>query len=404
MRNWSKTPVADGLKRQLGPGLLTLYGIGTMVGAGIYVLVGAAAGAAGLWAPLAFLVAGVLALPTALAYAELSAGIPEAAGESAYVELGLGRHRLAVVVGLLIVASGMISAAAVLRGGVGYLTGFMDVAPEAAIPALGALLVLVAIWGALESLALAGLLTLIELTGLGMVIWAGFEAPQVADWRAAAPPELPGMAVATLFAFFAFLGFEDMVNMAEETRNPARDMPRAILGALAVTAVLYALVSVAAIRAVPVADLAGSDRPLALVWQAAQGGEGQFLSAIAVAAAINGVLAQIVMAARVLYGLGRRSPALAVFRHTSARFGTPVLATLTVGGAVIVAALMLPVAELAGYATQVLLVVFTVVNAALIGLKRQTGRPPAPFQVPIWVPVLGLVGSLAVLAGSLWPV
>ncbi len=395
--------MADGLKRRLGPGLLTLYGIGTMVGAGIYVLVGAAAGAAGIWVPVAFLLAGVLALPTALSYAELSARIPEAAGESAYVERGLGLHRLAVTVGLLIMLSGMISAAAVLRGGIGYLGALVDVPPMLATVVLGAILVGFAIWGALESLALAGLLTLIELGGLAMVIWAGFEAPQVADWSALPAPDWSGLATATLLAFFAYLGFEDMVNMAEETRHPGRDMPRAILVALLVTALLYALVSFAAIRVVPVADLAGSDRPLALVWQAAQGGEARFLSAVAVAAAVNGVLAQIVMAARVLYGLGRRSPSLAMFHHASVRFGTPARATLLVGVTVIGAALVLPVAQLAGYATQVLLVVFILVNAALIGLKRQPGPAPESFQVAIWVPILGLCGSLTVLVASLWP-
>jgi amino acid transporter len=207
------------------------------------------------------------------------------------------------------------------------------------------------------------------------------------------------VAAATIFAFFAFIGFDDMVNMAEEARAPERNMPRAILAALAITGLLYMLVSLAAVRAVPREVLAASERPLALVWEAGMGTSSAFLAAIAVAAALNGVLAQIVMAARVLFGLGKRSPGLAVFRQTHKRFGTPVLGTLVIGAAVTASALTLPVAVLAEITTQALLIVFIIVNAALIGLKRRV--PDGPFVVPMAVPVLGIVTCVATFAASL---
>ena len=387
----------DTLKRRIGPGLLTAYGVGVMVGAGIYVLIGAVAAEAGLYAPVAFVLAGLIAAPTALAYAEFSTRFPEAAGEALFVSEGLGLRWLALVVGLAIVVSGTISAAAVLRGGVGYLQLVVDVPADWAILAVGAALIAVAMVGVLESLALAGLFTLIEVGGLMLVIWAGAGAdPQAVALPSLSPAVFQGIAAGAGLAFFAFIGFEDIVNMAEEVRDPSRNMPRAILWSLALTACLYAVVTWAAVRAVPLDILAASERPLALVWQAGQGGDARFLSAIAVIAALNGVLAQIVMASRVLFGLGARHAGLAMFHRAHPRLGTPLLATALIGAAVIFTANVLPVATLARTTSTVLLSVFVAVNLALILLKRRA--PDAPFRVPMAVPVAGLVLSGAALA------
>jgi amino acid transporter len=393
--------MAETLQRRIGPGLLAVYGIGIMVGAGIYVLTGAAAGAAGIWAPLAFLLAAVVAVPTALTFSELSARIPEAAGDSSYIEAGLQRHTLAVAVGWINIIAGVVAGAAVLRGGVGYLVSFVDIPFVWGVVGFGVALTLIAIVGVLESLTFAAILTGVEVIGLVLVIGAGFSAAPVADWSLPLPsPEWAGVAGATVFAFFAYIGFDDMVNMAEETRDPQKTMPRAILLALVVTGLLYALVSLAAVRAVPREVLALSERPLALVWEAGSGKSGVFLSAIAVAAAMNGVLAQIVMASRILYGLGKRTRSLMVFRHAHPRFGTPVLGSVLVGGVTIGAALILPVATLAEITTQALLIVFAIVNASLIALKKK--QAATPFDVPIWVPWLGIIACVLAFAGSIW--
>ncbi|MHC0054103.1 APC family permease [Actibacterium sp. D379-3] len=391
--------MAEALKRTLGLGLLTAYGVGIMVGAGIYVLVGAAAGAAGVWAPLSFLLAALVAVPTALSFSELSARIPEAAGDSSYIEVGLQRHRLAMAVGWINVIAGTVASAAVLRGGVGYLTSVLPVPFALAVIGLGVAMTLVAIIGVVESLLFAAILTVIEVVGLLLVIWVGFGAVPVPDWQNPPPPEWTGIVAASLFAFFAFIGFDDLVNMAEEAKAPERNMPRSILIALAITALLYALVSMAAVRAVPRDLLGVSEQPLALVWETATGKSATFLSVIAVAAALNGVLAQIVMAARVLYGLGKRSPLLAVFRHAHPRFGTPVLASALVGAAVIGAAMTLPVAALAEITSLALLIVFAVVNAALIALKRRV--PEAPFRTARFVPWMGMLACIGAFVASL---
>lgn len=390
--------MAEDLKRRIGLGLLTAYGVGVMVGAGIYVLVGAVAAQAGIWAPLSFLIAGLIAAPSALSYAEFSTRLPEAAGEAIFVAKGLRRPWLANVVGLAVVAAGTVSAAAVLRGGTGYLTSVVDLPFNATAVVIGLFLVGVALAGVLESLTVAAVFTVIEVAGLGLVIWAGASGEPVADYTM--PPAIvwSGVASAAVLAFFAFIGFEDIVNMAEEVRDPTHVMPRAILLALVITSLLYMLVAWAAVRVVPLDRLAMSEQPLALVWSHGQGGGAGFLSVIAVAAAMNGILAQIVMASRVLFGVGKRTAWLAVFHHAHPRFGTPVLATSVIGGLVIVMAVMLPISNLAEATSAILLSVFVLVNGALIVVKRT--EPDAPFRVPMIVPVLGLLGSLGALAVS----
>jgi APA family basic amino acid/polyamine antiporter len=391
--------MSTALKRRIGPGLLTAYGVGVMVGAGIYVLVGAVAAEAGLYAPLAFLLAGLIAAPSALSYCEFSTRIPEAAGEAAYVEAGFSARWLGVLVGLAVTVAGMLSAAAVLRGGAGYLIGFVDIKLEYAVIGLGVMLTLVALVGVLESLALAAVFTLVELAGLGLVIWSGLSAPVSPDWLAPGEIYLSGVGVAATLAFFAFIGFEDIVNMAEEVRDPSKTLPFAIIASLVITTIIYASVATVAVRAVPLEVLAASNRPLALVFEAGGKGPVVILSAIAVVAALNGVLAQLVMASRVLYGLGKRGGILSIFHHSHARFGTPVVATVSIAVCVLVAAVSLPLAGLASVTSVVLLVVFTLVNGALIAVKykRSTNAPDAPFHVALWVPWAGLILSLGAL-------
>ncbi|MBQ0750815.1 MAG: amino acid permease [Roseovarius sp.] len=391
--------MADILKRRIGLGLLTAYGVGVIVGAGIYVLVGAVAAEAGVWAPLAFVLAGAIAAPTALSYAEFSTRLPEAAGEAAFVANGLQAPWLGTLVGLVIVLAGAVSAAAVLRGGVGYLGAVTGWPAGPSVIVIGALLAAVAVVGVLESLALAAVFTVVEVIGLLLVVYAGFTAAPVVDFQFPQEIVWSGVSAGAVLAFFAFIGFEDIVNMAEEVREPERTLPRAILLSLVIASLLYALVSWAAVRTVPIDRLGASEQPLALVWQMSQGGNAAFLSLIAVVAALNGVLAQIVMASRVLFGLGRRSPWLAGFHHAHPRFGTPVRATLLVGVVVIVGALALPIADLAGFTSVLLLAVFVLVNGALIAIKRRA--PEAAFRVPMAVPVFGLVVALAALVASL---
>ncbi|MEO1329905.1 MAG: APC family permease [Pseudomonadota bacterium] len=409
-----EAPPAAGptLRRSLGLGLLTFYGVGVMIGAGIYVLIGEVAAAAGAWTPVAFLLAGAAAALTAASYAELSARRPEAGGEAAYADEAFRSEATTLCVGLAIVAVGILSAAAVLQGGVGYLRGVVPVPTTPAVIAIGLALTATAAAGVAGALRFAAVLTVIEIAGLALVVAAAFSVePAPALEIASAEPSGGGggLAAAIFLAFFAYIGFEDIVNMAEETRDPVRTVPRAILLAFVIVTAIYVLIAVVALRAVGPEALAASERPLALVAERAVAGGGAVLGAIGVAAALNGVLAQIVMAARVLFGLGRRTRALAWAARVNERFRTPLAATLVCGLIVIALAVAAPVSDLAAATSLVLLTVFVLMNAALIVLKRRDARAPAGRPVhpvagapdmPLWIPYLGAAASLAVLLGA----
>ncbi len=395
------TAAAPALKRRIGLGLLTLYGVGVMVGAGVFVLVGEVAGRAGPATPLAFFLAGCAAAFSALSFAELSVRVPESAGEAAYAKVAFGSDAFALVVGASVAALGLLAGATVLRGGVGYLQSIVDLPPWLLVIGLGVLLAGAAIVGVLESLALAGLFAVAEVAALVAVAGAGLSAEAAAPSASAADWTGAGLAGAVFLAFFAFVGFEDMVNMAEETKEPARTMPRAILIALCVVAALYMLVAFAAIRALGPSELAASDAPLAAVWERSTGSNAAVFSAVAVLAAANGVLAQMVMAARIGFGLGRRMAFLRFLYQTHPRFGTPVRATVLAAAIAIGLALIGDVGALATAATFAILTVFAVMNVALLALKRRAPPAEGAFSVGAWVPAAGLLISIALIVAGL---
>lgn len=374
-----------------------------MVGAGIYVLVGAIAGMAGAATPLAFALAGLTAAFSAWSFAELSARIPRSAGEAAYVQEAFGNAALSTAVGFAVVAVGIVSAAAILKGGVGYLMGFLPLPRLALETAVIFGLTLLAMRGVAESLIAAAALTAIEVIGLLAVAAAALGAEPVLpisamfDPAALAAAGSAAVLSATLLAFFAYVGFEDMVNMAEETVNPSRTMPTAILSAVAVTTALYMLVSVAALHAVAQSALGASERPLALVFTTATGLSDAPILAIAVVATLNGVLVQLIMVSRVLYGMAEQRAWMAWFRALHPVRRTPQRGTAIAGAIVLLLATAAPIDALAEATSRILLAVFVVVNAALIALKRRGAAPESAPAAPVIVPVLGLLTALFLL-------
>ena len=387
------------LKRTLSLTLITLYGLGTILGAGIYVLVGEVGRSAGLYAPVAFLIAAVLAALSGLSYAELAARFPRSAGEALYVQQGLGRPSLAVIVGWGVILVGTVSAATVARGSVGYLLVLVSLPGWLLVTALILLLGAIAAWGIRESIAAAAAMTLVEVFGLLLIIAVAGDSLVTLPQRL--PELLPplegsiwqGILFGAFLAFFAFIGFEDMVNVAEEVRDPTRTLPRAILLAIGVTTVLYVVVALTTVLTLPPAVLAGSDAPLALLYESATGGAPWLISAISVVAIINGALIQIVMASRMLYGMSREGWQAPVFARVHPRTRTPVIATATITMLVLVLALWLPLVTLAQVTSFVVLIVFSVVNLALARIKRREPHPPGVRPIPSWVPLAGFAAS-----------
>ena len=396
-----------GLRRDVGLTLFALYGTGNIIGAGIYVLVGKVAGEAGLLAPLAFVLAAVIAGLTGLSYGELAARYPVSAGEAVYLHKAFGKRGLSIGAGFLIALAGLVSAATMARGFVGYFNQFVAANAVLTIVVLISLLTLIAIRGIAESARAAALLTLIEAGGLlWIIVVASPNVPQLAELPAAdfLPADLTawqGILAAAFLAFFAFIGFEDMVSIAEEVRDPERNMPRGILLAFIISTTLYLLVTVVSLATLPVDQLAGSEAPLADVYRAATHGSVVFISLIGLVAVINGALIQIIKAARVFYGMSCNGWLPPFFGVVNPRTRTPLRSTVIAGGTVLVLALLLPLVSLAKLTSAMVLVVFALVNLALIRIKRLGPALERAWTVPAWVPWLGAAASIGVLLGAL---
>lgn len=405
----SAAPLAPrpALRRAITLPLLVLYGLGTIVGGGIYVLIGAVAARAGLYAPVAFLVAAVVAALTAFSYAELSSRYPYAAGEAIYVEEGFGLRALSVAVGLLLVGTGVVSSATLARGFVGYLGVFVPVPHALAVTGFLAMLGAIAIWGIRESALFAAAATVVEVGGLLLVL--AVAAPKLGALPERLPELLPplqaapwiGIVLGAFVAFYAFLGFEDMVNVAEEVHDPETTLPRAIVIAFAISTALYLLVALIAVLALPLPDLVASNAPLALLYQRATGAEPVVIGLVGLFAVANGAMVQIIMGARVLYGMSASGWLPAGLASVHARTRTPHLATALVALLALAFALWLPLVVLAQLTSLAILMVFALVHGALLRIKRRWPATAGVRTVPIAVPAAGLALTLALLAAQL---
>ena len=397
------------LRRRLGLPLLVLYGTGITIGAGIYVLVGEVAGHAGSFAPWSFVLAAAVMALTVASYAELSTRFPVSAGEAAYVMAAFQSRSFATAVGLVSVAIGVISSAAVALGSAGYIQQFIALPSYLIVLAVLALLGGVAAWGILESVVLASIFTLIEVGGLLIVIVAAVyhELPFVAVITTLPPlnaTALSGIAFGGLLAFFAFIGFEDLANIVEEARVPHRDIPRAMVLTLLISTVLYVLVAAIAVSAVSSERLASSAAPLSLVFREVAGVSPATISAIAIVATLNTILAQLTMAARVIYGLARAGSLPAVLAQVHPRSRTPLAATALVVIAIVPLALLVPLTRLAELTSLATLSVFAVVNLALLRFRSRGVESLVPHvTVPIWVPAIGFATCAAMIAHALLP-
>jgi amino acid transporter len=398
------------LKRKLTLPLLTLYGLGVTIGAGIYVLVGTTAARAGVYAPISFLVAAAVVAFTGFTYAEMSTRHPVSAGEAAYVRAGFNKKGLTLTVGLLVALSGIVSSAAVSIGAAAYIGEVVTVPGTVLTVAIILIVGVIAAWGILESVTIAAVFTAIEIAGLSFVIYFGVssEPAILSKFDTLLPPfdgsVWGGILSASLLAFFAFVGFEDIANVAEEVIEPHRTMPRGIILTLVVATVLYFLVVSVVVLVVPMADLAGSAAPLALVFERAGSTATGIFNLIAIVATTNGVLIQIIMASRVIYGLSNQKSLPSFLAVVNPITRTPLTATALVVILVLIFATLLPIAQLAEATSTIVLVVFSMVNLALIRLKM-TGEQPTEsvFVVPTWVPIMGLISSVALLITGFLP-
>jgi len=391
------------LKRTLGLPLLLFFGLGNILGAGIYVLIGKVAGVAGMYTPIGFFVASVVAAFSAFTYGELSARFPLAAGEAVYIQEGFHLKVLSQLVGILIAFAGMVSAATISRGFYGYFNTFFQLPEALVIITIILLLGMLMIWGISQSVGAVALLTVIEISGLLIVIWAGkdFLLTLPVHTDSLFPPFQSsawiGILLGAFLAFFAFIGFEDMVNVAEEVKNPERTLPAAILLALLIATILYALVSLVAILALDQNTLATSKAPLADVLSASSTINPNIISVISLFAVVNGALIQMIMASRLFYGMARKGWLWKGLAQVSAKTQTPVTASWLVIAIILCLTLLLPLEVLAKMTSFLVLIVFALVNAALVFIKRTQATPEGVLNNPIWVPIAGFASSTSLV-------
>ncbi len=403
-----ETPTASsqaGLVRSLSLTHATLYGLGVTIGAGIYVLIGAAAARAGMHAPLAFAAAAALMALSAASFAELAGRFPVAAGEAAYARAAFHSNGFATAVGLLVVAIAVVSAAAIAVGSAGYIALLVPLPTSATIAGVIVAMGAVTAWGVKQSVTFAGAMTILEIGGLLLLLLAGAisDAPIVSRLPEIIPSEaspalLAGLIGTTLLAVFAFIGFEGLANVAEEVREPERTLPRAIFLTLAISTFLYVAVVWVALVAASPAELAQSDAPLALAFERLAGAPSITMSLIAAVATLNGLIVQIILASRVLYGVARQGGLPAILARVSPRTRTPIVATGLTTACVLVLALIFPLTHLADITSRLTLVVFAIVNISLVRLKQRGSAPPAgTYIAPPWVPWAGAATCIGLL-------
>jgi APA family basic amino acid/polyamine antiporter len=385
------------LRRTLTLPMVVLYGLGVTIGAGIYVLVGEAAGRAGMAAPISFVIAGMVMICPAASFAELAGRLPFAAGEARFVDEAFRQHWLTLAIGLAVACVGVISSAAIALGSTGYIAELVNlphpVILTAVILAMGA----ISAWGIRESVTFAGILTLIEIGGLiAIIAGAAFANDHLIGrlGEIAPPSDLgnwSGIAAASLLAFFAFI--------AEETKDPQRTLARAIFITLGLSMLLYAAVSAVAVLAIPPSELANMEAPLAAVFQRTTNLSPTAITLVAIMATLNGVVVQMIMTSRVLYGLAKHGRLPGLLAEVNPVTQTPLRATALATAVALGLALAFPIGELAEWTSRITLGIFIIVCIALLRIKlRGTEAPRGTFIVPVWVPIIGALLCAALLA------
>jgi amino acid transporter len=305
--------------------------------------------------------------------------------------------------GLLIALAGMVSAATISRGFYGYFLTFFQAPEFLVVTGIILLLGLLAIWGISQSVTAAALLTVAETFGLLLIIWAGKDTlinlPAQIDLLL--PPfqsvAWSGILLGAFLAFFAFIGFEDMVNIAEEVKNPQDTLPAGILLALLIASVMYLAVTLIAILALDQNTLSASKAPITDILLATSNINPKIISIISMVAIVNGALIQIIMASRIFYGMAKKGWIWKSLAIVNIKTQTPVVATSLVIAIIMVLALWFPLESLAKATSYLILIVFTLVNAALVSIKRTQPPVEGILSISIWIPAAGFITSISLL-------
>lgn len=384
------------LKRVLGLPMLTFYGTGMILGAGIYTVIGKAAGVAGesIWLSLIF--AAISAALSALSYAELASMFPSVGGVYVYLSEAFPKSKwISNSSGLMMSLAGVATSAAVALAFAGYVQHFFEFSPGMIALFLLILFTGINILGIQETSWMNVVFTLIEIFGLLVFIYLGTQSPKFGE----ALNTMPTLATlsGSALIIFAYFGFENMVNFAEETKNPEKTLPRAILLSICITTILYVLVALAAISLLPIDQLAHSKAPLTDAVHPISSKLAGALGGIALFATANTVLIALATTSRILYGMAKKKAVPAIFGKLHPKRRTPWVADILI---CVLSMAILPLGRvevLASISSFATMVAFFAVHVALIILRIQRPEIDRPFSVPFSfkrVPILPVLGGV----------
>lgn len=389
------------LSRNIGLLALTLYGVGDILGAGVYGLIGKAAGQMGYAVWLAFLTSMVAAGLTGLSYASLGSRYPKAGGAAYVAYRAYNKTWLAYGIGLAVLASGLTSMAAATRVFSGYLQGLLggEVSIELLIILFAISLAAIVFRGIRESMWANAVCTVIEISGLAIVIIFGMSFVGSVNYLDASTATNPTgeigpslILTGAVLTFYSFVGFEDILNVAEEVKNPQRTLPLGLILAVSISSVIYMLICVVAVSVISPAELATSKQPLVdVVRKAAPWFPSSLYSIIAMFAVSNTALLNFVMGSRLVYGMANQGLLPKPLARVHSKRRTPHVATGVLLIILLTLALSSDISSLAKSTSVLLLLCFMIVNMALVVLKLRKGEPKGAFEVPTFVPILGSI-------------
>ena len=385
------------LKRHMGLFHLTMYGVGLILGAGIYVLIGEAAGFAGDAVWIAFMLGSIVALFAGLSYAELSSTFPKAAAEYIFVKNAFKNNFFAFIIGWLTVITSMIMAATVALGFGGYFSEFLNIPIVISAIILIGILSVVNFIGIKETSWTNTVFTIIEAAGLILVIIIGFTIsdPEPVNYFES-PTGFTGIIIAFVLIFFAFIGFEDIANVAEEVRNPKKIIPGAIILSVMISGIIYVLVSLAVVRVINWEDLSLSAAPLAEVVKKGLGIQGHIIfSGIALFAITNTVLITLVAGARMIYGMGRDKSFPNILARVHSKTKTPWVAIIAIMMVSIGFSFIGDIVIVANITVFAVVITFGAINLSVIVLRYTEPDIKREFRIPLNIgkfPVLPMFG------------
>jgi len=394
---------APKLKRRVSLFGVTVYGVGNVLGAGIYALIGEVVGITGNLSWLAFVLASITGALTGLSYAELSAMYPKSAAEFVYTEEAFKIRILSFLLGWIIIFSGILSAATVALGFANYLAALIGIPSIILTVILAAILIvilsLVNFIGIKASTWTNILFTFIEAAGLILIIIIGIPHFGSVNYL-----ELPiGSSFTVVFSavaliFFAYIGFEDIANIAEEVKNPTKNLPKAIIYSIIITTILYCLTAISIVSILPYSEIADSPAPLNAVTTVVLGPIGGIImSFIALFATANTVLIMMIVTSRMMYGMARDKALPEGLSKISPKYRTPALAVLITMILTMVPLFLGDISIVANATVFGVLITFFLVNLSLIALRRKRPDLERPFKLKPnvgWMPIIALLGCI----------